>query len=131
MDKAGFESLAEEAFAGLPRELLDHVENVVFLVEDWPDEEILGELAVPHPAELLGLYDGSPLPLRTVDASGQLPDRVILYQKPIELHADEFGLPVAQVIRETLIHEIGHHFGLDDETLLLLEAADTEDENDP
>ena len=127
MDRTAFSSLADLEFANLPGELLSWVDNVVFLVEDWPDEETLASLGIDDPLDLLGLYQGNPLTDRALEWSGELPDRIILYQRPIEHWAREDEVAVAEVIRETLVHEIGHHLGLDEEDLERLEALETED----
>jgi predicted Zn-dependent protease with MMP-like domain len=121
MDRKRFEELAEEVFAELPEEILRHVDNVVFLVEGWADPETLDSVEVDHRADLLGLYQGIPLDERSTDLTGNLPDRVVLYQKAIELEAARSGDTVADVIYDTLLHEVGHHFGLDDEELEELE----------
>ena len=122
MERRRFEKLAEEAFDALPGELLGYVDNVVFVVEDWPDEETLGALEIEDRYGLLGLYQGVSLAERSVEMSGVLPDRILLYQRPIEYWAKEDGLDVFDVIYDTLLHEIGHHFGLDEEELAALEG---------
>lgn len=127
MDRTAFSSLADLEFANLPRELLGWVDNVVFLVEDWPDRETLDALGIDDPLDLLGLYQGNPLTERDLEWGGELPDRIILYQCPTEHWAREDGVAVADVIRETLVHEIGHHLGLDEAELERLEALERED----
>jgi predicted Zn-dependent protease with MMP-like domain len=111
----------EEAFDSLPEELLGFVDNVVFLVEDWPDHETLASLGIFRRDGLLGLYQGHPLPERDSHLTGALPDRVVLFQRPIERHASQMGLPVVDVVRDTLLHEVGHHFGLSEADLARLE----------
>lgn len=122
MDRARFERLVEDAFEELPEGILGYVDNAVFLVEDWPDRETLDSLGIRERDGLLGLYQGHPLDERSIEWSGMLPDRIVLYQRPIERHAAWERLPVADVIRDTLIHEVGHHFGLDDDELAELEG---------
>ena len=122
MERRRFEKLAEEAFDALSGELLGYVDNVVFVVEDWPDEETLGALEIEDRYGLLGLYQGVSLAERSVEMSGVLPDRILLYQRPIEYWAKEDGVSVFEVIYDTLLHEIGHHFGLDEEELAALEG---------
>ena len=128
MHRDRFEELAEEAFAALPDELLGYVDNVVFVVEDWPDRETLDALEIESRDGLLGLYQGVSLAERSVEMSGVLPDRILLYQRPIEHWAREDGLPVFDVIYDTLLHEIGHHFGLDEGDLARLEGWEAEEE---
>lgn len=122
MDRKRFEELAEEVFGTLPPEILDHVDNAVFLVEDWPDPETLASLGIRHRTGLLGLYQGIPLDRRHIDLTGNLPDRIVLYQKPIELEAARSGEALEDVVYDTLLHELGHHLGLDDEELARLEG---------
>jgi predicted Zn-dependent protease with MMP-like domain len=126
MDRKRFQELAEEAFDALPQELLGYVDNVAFVVEDWPDDETLREMEIESRYGLLGLYQGVSLAERGVDTSGVLPDRILLYQRPIEHWAREDGLDVFDVIYDTLLHEIGHHFGLDEEDLARLEGWEPE-----
>lgn len=128
MDRRRFEQLAEEAFDALPEELLGYVDNVVFLVEDWPDAEILQDMEIESREGLLGLYQGVSLAERSVTTGGALPDQILLYQRPIEHWAREDGLDVYDVIYDTLLHEIGHHFGLDEEDLARLEGWETDEE---
>jgi predicted Zn-dependent protease with MMP-like domain len=122
MDRKRFEELAEEVFGTLPREILDHVDNAVFLVEDWPDADTLASLGIRRRTGLLGLYQGIPLDERHFDLTGNLPDRIVLYQRPIELEAARSDDTLADVIYDTLLHELGHHLGLDDEELARLEG---------
>jgi len=128
MERRRFERLAEDAFDALPEELLAHVDNVVFVVEDWPDRETLEELGIDTRDGLLGLYQGVSLAERNVEMSGVLPDRILLYQRPIEYWAKEDGLSVFDVIYDTLLHEIGHHLGLDEEALAALEGWEPEEQ---
>ena len=101
-----FEELVGEALDDLPEEFLRAMDNVVVLVEDRHDEE----------PDLLGLYDGVALTERTGDYGGVLPDRITLYREALaECCADEEEL--REEVAVTVVHEIAHHFGIDDETL--------------
>ncbi|MBI5018071.1 MAG: metallopeptidase family protein [Deltaproteobacteria bacterium] len=122
MERSRFESLVDEVFEELPEVLLDYVDNAVFVVEDWPDAETLESLGVRSRGGLLGLYQGLPLDERHVDTTGALPDRIVLYQKPIELYARQTGERVDDVVYDTLVHEIGHHFGLTEAELREIEG---------
>lgn len=121
MQRRRFQQIAEEAFESLPDELVAHIDNVVFLVEDWPDPQTLSDLGLESRQELLGLYQGQPRPDRWMGIAEYLPDRILLYQRPIEAHAGQQGMEIFEIIRETLLHEIGHHFGLSEEDLIRLE----------
>ena len=90
--------------------------NVAILVEDEPSADLLAEMEIDPPDTLLGLYQGVPLTERRWDYGNALPDRILLFQRPLELESeDEDDLVVA--IGETLIHEIGHYFGLSEEEI--------------
>ncbi len=123
MDRRRFEEMTEEAFGTLPDGLLAYVDNVVFLVEDWPDTETLEDLGIESRDGLLGLYQGQPRSERWMGVTESLPDRIVLYQKPIEVHARQHRTEIFEIIRETLLHEIGHHFGLSEEDLARLEEG--------
>jgi len=124
MERKRFEELVEAVFGELPEGLLAYVDNAVFVVEDWPDPETLASQGLNRPDELLGLYHGLPLDERHVDTTGNLPDRILLYQKSIERYARQTGEYLDDVIYDTLVHEIGHHFGLDEDELRALEGWD-------
>jgi len=94
--------------------------NLVIVVEDEPARELLREMEIEPPDTLLGLYQGTPLTERRWDYGNTLPDRILLFQGPLERgSADEDDLMVA--IGETLIHEIGHYFGLSEEQIEAIE----------
>ena len=117
MNRAAFERLVEKTLGTLPTEYASRLHNLVFLIEDWADPETLAEVGSDDPAELLGFYNGTPLTERSHDQINPGPDRIILYQGAIELQAGLSGLPVRQVIRETLWHEIAHYFGFSEEEM--------------
>ncbi len=108
-----FEQLVDEALEELPAELAARVSNLHIIVEDLPQPEEVEDGDVEG---LLGLYEGVPLTERAADYYGFLPDRITLYKSNIE---DEAGTPegVREVIRRTVIHEMAHHFGIDDDRL--------------
>lgn len=121
MDVEAFQQLAEQAFAELPMAFLDAVENVVVVTDDWPDTEVLQEMEAA-PDELLGLYQGWPLPERGSGYGGALPDMIYLYRKPILAFCEETGETVEHCVRHVLIHEIGHYFGFSDEEMEAIEC---------
>jgi predicted Zn-dependent protease with MMP-like domain len=107
MSRAEFEDLVGEALDEVPPELLDLMENVVILVEDDPP---------PGEPGLLGLYEGYALTERGWNYGGVLPDRIIIYRNPIlAICADEDD--VVEEVAVTVVHEIAHHFGIDDHRL--------------
>ena len=94
--------------------------NLAILVEDEPSADLLAEMEIDPPDTLLGLYQGVPLTERRWDYGNALPDRILLFQRPLERESeDEDDLVVA--IGETLIHEIGHYFGLSEEEIEQIE----------
>ena len=120
MERKQFEQLVAEALASVPRRFRDAMTNIAIVVEDEPSFELLDEMNIEPPDTLLGLYQGTPLTERTWAHGNTLPDRVLIFQGPHERDAeDEDDLVVA--IGETLIHEIGHYFGLSEEEIQEIE----------
>jgi predicted Zn-dependent protease with MMP-like domain len=117
-----FEELVAEALDSLPEEFLRHLENIEVTIEDWPSGEELAEAGFDgHDRRdryrLLGLYVGIPLTERGGYYGGVLPDRIVLYQKPIEAAAGGQPETVKHEVRHTVIHEIAHFYGIDDDRL--------------
>jgi predicted Zn-dependent protease with MMP-like domain len=116
MTGAAFERLVADALATIPRRFRDALDNVAIVVEEEPSPELLEEMEIEPPETLLGLYQGTPLTERQWSHGNTLPDRVLLFQGPLErVSSDRDDLVVA--IGETLIHEIGHYFGLSEEEI--------------
>jgi predicted Zn-dependent protease with MMP-like domain len=113
--------LAEQALATIPTALRRHVRDVVMRVDDFPDEETEREMGLESPFELLGLYRGVSLDRKGVGDLPTGPDMIFLYRRPILDYWCETGEDLAHVVRHVLIHEIGHHFGLSDETMEAIE----------
>ncbi|MEQ8347426.1 MAG: metallopeptidase family protein [Sneathiellaceae bacterium] len=120
-----FLALAESAFAEIPEALRRHCAGIVFRVADWPDRATLDEMGIDHPLDLLGLYHGVSIDQQSVLDSGRLPDMIWLYREPILAYVQETGEALADVVRNVLVHEIGHHFGFSDDDM-----HDLEDEAD-
>ena len=111
-----FRKHVARAIDEIPEEFRDKMENVEVLVEDFPDPETIHSLDLVSQWDLLGLYVGVPLTQQSVFSVNVMPDRIYLYRRPI-LRAAFRGTDVVQLIREVIIHEVGHHFGFDDEQL--------------
>ncbi len=107
MDAAAFEALVIDELDLLPDEMVVGLDNVVFVVEDRPEDGSL---------DLFGLYDGLALTERGQYGLGELPDRIIVYREP-HLAACDDEQTLRDEIHTTLVHEIAHFFGLDDEQL--------------
>jgi predicted Zn-dependent protease with MMP-like domain len=111
-----FSRALREALSELPPMFHDALANVAVVVEEWPPDDLLDELEVPPDDTLYGFYHGVPLPERSVLDSGLLPDKISLYRGPlVEDFPDRNEL--CRQIRITLLHEIGHYFGMDEEEL--------------
>ena len=123
MTRRQFEALVEKAMRKLPKDFKDKIKNVAIVVEDWPDDETLDEMGIEPPDTLYGLYRGVDLTHRDSGYGNILPDTVTIYQGPIEEDCDDEA-EMAQLVRETVIHEIGHYFGLDDETMHRIEDGE-------
>lgn len=132
MTRREFEQLVKEAVATIPPKFRRAVSNLAILVEDEPSGALLEEMEIEPPDSLFGLYQGTPLTERTWGYGNTLPDRITLYQGPIE-DASENDDDVVVCIGETLIHELGHYFGLSEEEIEEIEerywrdGADAED----
>ena len=100
----------------IPKRFRLEMKNIAVVVEDEPSAELLDEMEIEPPDSLYGLYQGTPLPERTWGYGNTLPDRVTLFRKPIEEDSEDDD-EVRAVIGETLIHEVGHYFGLSEEEI--------------
>jgi predicted Zn-dependent protease with MMP-like domain len=108
-----FDELVEKAFRRIPLRFRKRMQNVAIVIEPEPSSEHLRSGRVPAGSTLLGLYQGRPLPLRSSFESFSMPDRITLFQGPIE-RASRGTLDVPRVIADTLWHEIAHYFGMDE-----------------
>jgi len=123
MTRAQFEALVARAMRSLPRTFRDKIKNIAVVVEDWADDATLAEMGIEPPDTLYGLYRGVDLTRRDASYGNVLPDVVTIYQGPIEEDAaDEEEM--ADIVRETVVHELGHYFGLDDETMHRIEEGE-------
>ena len=116
MTRAEFERLVAEAVALIPKRFRREIKNLALVVEDAPSLELLDEMEIEPPDTLYGLYQGTPLTERGWASGNRLPDRITLYQEPIEADCEDEE-EVRAVIGETLIHEVGHYFGMSEEEI--------------
>jgi predicted Zn-dependent protease with MMP-like domain len=121
LDRDHFERLVADALRQIPRRFREEIKNLAVVVEDEPTLETLAEVGIEPPDSLFGLYQGTPLPERAWTHGNSLPDRITLYQRPIEEDCEDED-EVRDVIGETLIHELGHYFGLSEEEIEEIEA---------
>jgi predicted Zn-dependent protease with MMP-like domain len=115
-----FEEIVVSALKGLPKFFKKKMKNVDVVVEDRASRDLLSELGLRSPSELLGLYQGIPLDRRGFYYGNVLPDKITLFQTPIESMC-RTKEDVEEKVKEVVIHEVGHYFGLDDERLRELE----------
>lgn len=115
-----FERLVEEAIADIPERFAQALQNIAIIVEEEPSDDDLEMLDDPdefeEDDELLGIYRGVPLPDRSWSDPAALPDQIAIFRGPI-LRISESRLDAIEEIRDTVVHEIGHYFGLDDEEM--------------
>lgn len=115
-----FEDAVVSALKKLPKFVKEKMENVDVVVENRAPQDLLSEMGLHSPSELLGLYQGVPLDRRGFYYGNVLPDKITLFQIPIESIC-KTKEEIKEKIREVVIHEVGHYFGLDDERLEELE----------
>jgi predicted Zn-dependent protease with MMP-like domain len=119
---ADIEQVGRAVLAELPPLFRDHVGEVVITVADFPDEDTEREMGLESPFDLLGLYHGVPVGRGSAfDLPRQDVDRIFLYRRPLLDYWCETGESLAAIVRNTLIHEIGHHFGFSDEDMDAIE----------
>lgn len=112
-----FQALVQQALDGLPDEYAKRITNVAVVVEDEPSPEVLADLDMDEDEDLLGLYQGLPIDKESFfQAGGQLPAKISIYRGPI-LRLCRTKQEVVQEVRDTVVHEIGHHFGFDDDEM--------------
>jgi predicted Zn-dependent protease with MMP-like domain len=121
---ADFERLAEAAYAELPENFRALCEGLVIRIEDFADDEVLDHLGADSEFDVLGLFRGRGLAQgEAFGRSGQLPNMVWLYRRPILDYWAEHDETLGAIVRHVLVHEIGHHFGLSDDDMARIEAG--------
>ncbi len=116
------EAMAQAALATIPQKLKRHLGPVVIRVDDFPDAETEEEMGLDSPFDILGLYRGVALPLKSVSDPRPNIDMIFLYRRPILDYWCDTGEPLQTIVRHVLIHEIGHHFGFSDDDMERIEA---------
>jgi predicted Zn-dependent protease with MMP-like domain len=116
MTRAAFERLVAEAVRLIPPKFRREMQNLALVVEEEPSADLLEEMEIEPPDSLYGLYQGTPLPERGWGFGNTLPDRITIFQRPIEEDCEDED-EIRAVIGETLIHEVGHYFGLSEEEI--------------
>ena len=118
-----FELLARDAFASLPEEFRALVDGIMFVVQDFPDEDVVKDMELESEFEILGLFQGPDLAARESNIGVPDPTMILLYRRPILDYWAEHHEKLGDIVRHVLIHEIGHHFGLSDDEMEGIEGA--------
>jgi predicted Zn-dependent protease with MMP-like domain len=122
MTRHAFEKLVADAVRLIPARFRREMDNIALVVEDEPDAELLEDMEIDPPDSLYGLYQGTPLTERHWAEGNRLPDRITIYQGPIEEDAED-DEDARDIIAETLIHEVGHYFGLSEDEIEAIEET--------
>ncbi len=116
--------MAHEVFERLPENFRQLCEGVIVRIDDFPTDEVLDEMGATSEFDLLGLFQGIGLPFRSHQDVARLPNMVWLYRRPILDYWAEHDETLGHIVRHVLIHEIGHHFGLSEDDMEAIEAAE-------
>jgi predicted Zn-dependent protease with MMP-like domain len=118
------EALARQAFAALPERFRALVGDIGFAVAEFPEDDVLDELDLDSPFDLLGLFEGVGMAhAPATPGTGVMPNRIWLYRRPILDYWAEHEETLGAIVTHVLVHEIGHHFGLSDDDMEAIEAA--------
>jgi len=120
-DAADIERLAEAAIARMPAHFRRHLEGVVLRVDEFAEDEVLGQFGIEDPFELSGLYTGRPIGERSSTQSGELPAMIHLYRRPLLDEWAETGVSLETLVTHVIVHEAGHHFGFSDADMHAIE----------
>ena len=121
MTRERFRALVAEAIDTIPRRFAQEVKNLVIVVEDEPSADLLAEMEMGPEDVLFGLYQGTPLPERRWDYGNTLPDQITLFQAVIEEECEGDEDCIVMEIGDTLIHELGHYFGMTEDEIMEIE----------
>lgn len=116
------EALALEAYANLPQDFRALSGEIRFYVADFPEDQIVEEMGLESPFDILGLFEGRPVGEQATGSTGEMPNRILLYRRPMLDYWAEHEESLGSLVSHVLIHEIGHHFGLSDDDMEELEA---------
>ena len=130
MTREEFRELVEEAIDTIPAKFAREVRNLAIVIEDEPSQDLLDEMEMEPGDSLLGLYQGTPLNERGWGYGNQLPDRITLFQQTIEDDCDNED-EIVVAIGETLIHELGHYFGMSEDQIMEIEERYWRGEPEP
>ena len=120
---ADFEAMAVQAYERLPEKFRSLCEGLIIQVDDFPTQEVAEQMKLDTEFDLLGLFQGLGLPFQAESSSGQMPNMIWLYRRPILDYWAEHEETLGAIVTHVLVHEIGHHFGLSDGDMEAIEAA--------
>lgn len=120
---AEIESLAIEAYAHLPETFRDLCGEITMQISEFPDDQIVEDMGLESPFDLMGLFEGNGIGERFSLPTGQQANRITLYRRAILDYWAEYEETLGDIVTHVLIHEIGHHFGLSDEEMERIEAG--------
>jgi predicted Zn-dependent protease with MMP-like domain len=121
---ADFEEMAARAFAQIPAVFRERCQGVAIRIENLPAPDVVKEMELESPYDLLGLYHGVALPFKSVLDPGGQQDMVFLYREPILAYWRAEGGILQDIVTHVLVHELGHHFGFSDDDMHLIEEGD-------
>lgn len=119
------EQLAREAYGQLPESFRGLCQDLIIEISDFPDDDVFEDMALETPFDLLGLFEGRGVTERFSVETGEFPNRISLFRRPILDYWSENEETLGDIISHVLIHEIGHHFGLSDDDIEAIEATAT------
>ncbi len=117
------ERLSRAAYASLPEHFRSLCGDILFMVQEFPDEEVMRDLDLETEFDILGLFQGSTLAERTSNAGRPEPTAIFLYRRPILDYWAEHHGTLGAIVRHVIVHEIGHHFGLSDDDMATIEEG--------
>ena len=126
MRRKDFEVLVKKGIEQLPFYIRQFLENIEIVIEDWPDQNLIKKLKLPNKYSLFGLYQGVPKTKRGVSYANVLPDKITIFQGPIENIAKS-PKEIEKTVLRVVWHEIAHHFGLDEKKVRELEKKKFKD----
>ena len=120
---ADIEALAQHAVERLPELFRQHLASVLLRVEDFPDADVVAEMALDSEWDILGLYQGRHVGMKGDEPTGVMPDMIFLYRRPILDEWSQTDDSLEAIVTHVLVHEVGHHFGLSDAAMEAIETA--------
>ena len=121
--EAEMDAIARRTLERLPSPFAESLKDIVLQIVPVADAETARRLGLAHPMQLSGLYEGISLNRQSVSQSGTLPERIILYSRPILAEWSSTGVSLEQLVSHIVIHEVGHHFGFSDDDMHALEDS--------